>query len=288
MWLLALGLGLAGCAGRASTSASSITSYPTLDAARVNRGREVYQQNCVICHGANAEGAINWATPGPDGLYPPPPHDDTGHTWHHSDRVLYETIRDGMNDPLQPGSPLRMPMWGGKLTDAEIRAVIEYFRSLWTEEHRQYQWDETLKDFKPTPTPFSLDGTTPTPVPLPILSADVVRQGRQIYVQDCAACHGPNAEGEDPQAVSRNAQGVYPAPPHDDTGHTWHHPDEVLRQNIRDGIEAVPGLFAAMPAFGGKLSDREIDAVIIYFKSLWTEEHRRLQVEITVLTQEHQ
>lgn len=95
---------------------------------------------------------MNWLTPGPDGLYPAPPHDDTGHSWHHSDRVLYEIIRDGMGDPLKPDSPLRMPAWAGKLTDAEIRAVIEYFKSLWTEEHRQWQWTVTLQDFAPTPT----------------------------------------------------------------------------------------------------------------------------------------
>jgi len=288
-WLPAIVIGLAACVGGTSIPVASVTTYPTLDAAQVNRGREIYQQNCVTCHGPNAEGAPNWATPGPDGLYLPPPHDDTGHTWHHSDRVLYEAIRDGMSDPLKPGSPLRMPAWSGKLSDADIRAVIEYFKSLWTEEHRQYQWDETLKDFAPTPTlvvPRFSGGPTPTPLILPTLSADEVARGRQIYVTYCAACHGPIGEGEAIDANGRNVQGLYGAPPHDDTGHTWHHPDDVLRQNIKEGIPEVPGLFAAMPAFDGRLSDEEIDAVITYFKSLWSEEHRQLQAEITALTQE--
>lgn len=125
---------------------------PTLDAAGVQRGQEIYQANCMVCHGANAEGAPNWATPGPDGLYPPPPHDDQGHTWHHSDRVLYEVIRDGMGDPLRPEAPLRMPAWGEKLTDADIRALMEYVKSLWNDDHRQWQWEQTVKDFAPTPT----------------------------------------------------------------------------------------------------------------------------------------
>ena len=151
----ALVLGLVSCGWQIATTVTPVTPAfaPTLDAAQVARGREIYQQNCAACHGAKAQGAPNWATPGPDGLYPPPPHDDTGHTWHHSDRVLYEVIRDGMNDPLRPDSPLRMPAWGGKLSDAEIRAVIEYFKSLWSEEHRQWQWYQTLQDFAPTPTP---------------------------------------------------------------------------------------------------------------------------------------
>ena len=126
---------------------------PTLDVSQVQAGRVIYLANCAVCHGANAQGAPNWATPGPDGLFPPPPHDDSGHTWHHSDRVLYESISRGMNDPLRPGSPLRMPAFGGKLSDGDIRSVIEYFKSLWTVEHRQWQWQQTLNDFAPTPTP---------------------------------------------------------------------------------------------------------------------------------------
>ena len=151
-WWSLIGLGLAACSGPSATGATPVPPLPTLDPGPVERGREIYQRDCATCHGAQAQGAVNWLTPGPDGLYPPPPHDDTGHSWHHSDRVLYEIIRDGMGDPLKPDSPLRMPAWAGKLTDAEIRAVIEYFKSLWTEEHRQWQWTVTLQDFAPTPT----------------------------------------------------------------------------------------------------------------------------------------
>ena len=144
---------LAACAIQPLTpTVTPAMPLPTLALAQVQKGREIYQTNCTTCHGANAEGAPNWATPGPDGLYPPPPHDDTGHTWHHSDRVLHETIYSGMGDPLRPASPLRMPAWSDKLSDAEIRAVIEYFKSLWTEEHRRWQWAQTLTDFAPTPT----------------------------------------------------------------------------------------------------------------------------------------
>ena len=126
---------------------------PTLDAAQVNLGRQVYQANCAVCHGAHAEGAPDWQTPDATGNFPPPAHDDSGHTWHHSDRVLYEMIRDGMGDPLHPNSPLRMPAWGNRLSDAEIRAVIAYFKTLWSPEHREYQWEQTVDDFLPTPTP---------------------------------------------------------------------------------------------------------------------------------------
>lgn len=154
IWLVFLSLGLAACTSRAPAQvATPLPPLPTLDPTLVQQGKAVYQANCATCHGAEAEGSPNWATPGPDGLYLPPPHNDAGHTWHHSDRVLYEAVRDGMGDPLKPGSPLRMPAFGDRLSDEEIRTVIEYFKSLWDEEHRRWQWEETRKDFAPTPTP---------------------------------------------------------------------------------------------------------------------------------------
>jgi len=153
-WYIVLWFGLAACTGQTQAQvATPLPPLPTLDLALVQKGKEVYQANCATCHGSEAEGAQNWATPRPDGLYPPAPHDDAGHTWHHSDHVLYETIRDGMDDPLRPGSLLRMPAFGGKLSDIEIRALIEYFKSLWTEEHRRWQLEQTLSDFASTQTP---------------------------------------------------------------------------------------------------------------------------------------
>jgi len=146
-------LGLIACGREGVTGVATVTVYPTLDAAQVALGGEVHQQHCAVCHGVNAEGAVNWATPGPEGFYLAPPHDDSGHTWHHPDRVLYHVIREGMNDPLRPGSPLRMPAFGDKLSDTEIRAVIEYFKSLWSAENRQWQWEETRKDLTPAPAP---------------------------------------------------------------------------------------------------------------------------------------
>lgn len=147
--LLALGLAACGHAAGSTTAAP----FPTLDPTQVALGRDVYLRNCASCHGPNAGGAPNWATPDPDGLHPAPAHDDSGHTWHHPDRVLYETIRDGMSDPLQPGAPLRMPAFGGTLSHSEIQAVIAYFKSLWSDEHRQWQWNETVKDRGPTSGP---------------------------------------------------------------------------------------------------------------------------------------
>lgn len=157
-FLLLIMLLVTSCAAQQPTpfTNSQGTPYPPVpatDKTQVNLGRQIYQATCAVCHGTNSEGAPNWQTPDATGNFPAPPHDDSGHTWHHSDRVLYEMIRDGMRDPLRPDSPFRMPAFGNRLSDVEIRAVIAYFRSLWSAEHRQYQWEQTVDDFLPTPTP---------------------------------------------------------------------------------------------------------------------------------------
>lgn len=155
-WLLLLLMTLLTACGSRTTAAESATPpLPTLDSVQVERGRTLYVQQCAACHGTRAEGAPGWPTPVADGLPPAPPHDDSGHTWHHADRVLDETIHMGMGDPLRPTTPLRMPAFGDQLSDADTRAIIAYFKSLWTEEHRQYQRKETAKDFALTPTTSS-------------------------------------------------------------------------------------------------------------------------------------
>ena len=76
-----------------------------------------------------------------------------------------------------------------------------------------------------------------------------------------------------------------PAPPHDASGHTWHHPDAVLFGITKHGL--VPGKYAPpsyqsdMPAFGKQLSDAEIWAVLGYIKSTWPAKIRAVQEAMT-------
>ena len=106
--------------------------------------------------------------------------------------------------------------------------------------------------------------------------------GEQVYAQNCAACHGSNGEGQFPENPrARDASGRYGAPPHDDSGHTWHHDDDLLYQIVREGGMGNPEDFNPMPAFGDQLSDGEIEAVIFYIKTFWTEEQRLNQQRTT-------
>lgn len=104
----------------------------------VRKGRLLYADHCAACHGANLEGQPDWQTRLPDGLMPAPPHDVTGHTWHHSDNELLIIVRDGMAG-LVPGQPSAMPAFGALLDEAEIGAVLAYIKSTWPRQAREYQ-----------------------------------------------------------------------------------------------------------------------------------------------------
>lgn len=98
-----------------------------------------------------------------------------------------------------------------------------------------------------------------------------VALGAKIYVQHCAACHGAKLEGQ-PNWRSRLPNGRLPAPPHDEGGHTWHHPDYVLFAITKNGLvppHAPKDYESDMPGFAGKLSDGEIWAALAYLKSHW-------------------
>lgn len=100
-----------------------------LDPAHVARGAALYQKNCAACHGARGEGAFNWQRPGPDGKWPSPPLDASGHAWRHPRAWLKQTIRDGTQ--ARGGG---MPGWGGKLSETGIEGTILWFQSTWPEE----------------------------------------------------------------------------------------------------------------------------------------------------------
>ncbi len=102
-------------------------------------GRGVYQAHCATCHGADLEGQANWRKRGPDGLLPAPPHDETGHTWHHPDGQLFVMTKRGTAALVGPGYRTTMIGFGEVLSDTEIRAVLAYIKSRWPETIRRRQ-----------------------------------------------------------------------------------------------------------------------------------------------------
>jgi len=114
----------------------------------------------------------------------------------------------------------------------------------------------------------------------PVTAEQIVR-GKEIYAENCASCHGAKLEGQ-PDWKRRLENGRMPAPPHDESGHTWHHSDQDLFAITKLGVGGVvPGYESDMLAFGDILSDEEIAAVLAFIKSTWPERQRDVQARIT-------
>lgn len=122
---------------------TACTEGPRADpsnASQVASGQAIYAANCASCHGANLEGQQDWKSRKPNGRMPPPPHDDTGHTWHHPDDILFGITKLGVAPPYAPpGYESDMPGFGQKLTDQQIWDVLAYIKSRWSSRAQQAQ-----------------------------------------------------------------------------------------------------------------------------------------------------
>lgn len=109
-----------------------LTHLPEETPELIAAGEDVYVRHCAVCHGDNLQGQENWTEPLTSGLLPAPPHDETGHTWHHADDQLFEVVKYGpavaMGDPDYRSA---MPAFKDLLGDNAILAVLSYIRSTW-------------------------------------------------------------------------------------------------------------------------------------------------------------
>lgn len=120
----------------------------TNDPGLLARGEVVYRTACTTCHGANLEGQPNWRMKDAEGNLPAPPHDKTGHTWHHSDEVLFNLVKYG---PVfyTPGYSGKMPAYEALLEDRDIKAVNSWIASTWPTEIQLAQRERTLASEQP-------------------------------------------------------------------------------------------------------------------------------------------
>lgn len=115
---------------------TAVAPVPTLDSERVVQGERLYGAFCASCHGAQLEGQPDWQQPRDDGSLRAPPQDASGHTWHHPDDLLLQIIAEGGD----PSLGLTMPGFQEQLDEAEMGAVLEFIKSSWGEQEREFQW----------------------------------------------------------------------------------------------------------------------------------------------------
>jgi len=115
---------------------TAVPPVPTANLQTVAQGSVLYSQQCAACHGASVQGVPDWKIPLPNGSFPAPPHDSSGHTWHHPDTLLLSVIANGGD----PASKSTMPAFKDKLTADEMSATLKFFKSRWGQDEREYQW----------------------------------------------------------------------------------------------------------------------------------------------------
>jgi len=124
-------------------------------------------------------------------------------------------------------------------------------------------------------------GPKESPSPADAANPAQVSAGRVVYAANCASCHGDKLQGQ-PNWKERKPDDKLPAPPHDETGHTWHHPDQQLFKIVKLGVAAiVPNYQTDMIGFGNRLSDQDIWNVLAYIKSTWPPDIQARQAEMT-------
>ena len=140
--------------GETSTAGGSAAVAPTASTGGVAAatatpaapGQVNYVTHCSACHGVSGEGQPNWLIPGPDGTLLAPPHDNTGHTWHHGDGYLFAVTKRGGSPFMMPGQPSGMPGFDAAMTDSEIVEVIEYIKGFWGADERGFQRSASAGD----------------------------------------------------------------------------------------------------------------------------------------------
>jgi len=95
-----------------------------------------------------------------------------------------------------------------------------------------------------------------------------VASGKHLFQLHCSTCHGSRAQSV-PDWKKTDSSGFYPPPPLNGTAHTWHHSLNLLRKTVREGGVRLGG---QMPGFANKLKAHEIDAILAWVQSLWTEQ----------------
>ena len=104
------------------------------------------------------------------------------------------------------------------------------------------------------------------------LSLSPSERGGYLYETHCKACHGDR---------SGNG-GTAGASPHNEKGHSWHHPDAQLIAWVLNGKFRAE----AMPQFKSYLTKEDVRAILLFIKSWWTPEQRKIQQDISRRYQE--
>jgi mono/diheme cytochrome c family protein len=202
---------------------------------KLQRGRVVYAQNCMVCHGDRGQGASGAA-----GLIPA--RDFT------TPQARAELTRERMINAVTQGRPnTAMAAFANRLPGADIEAVVDYVRAALmlpstggisgTNAHAGRSGEQAGEGMN---MPFA-NG----------LTGDAAK-GEKFYMVNCATCHGAKGDGKGPRAYFINPK-----------------PRNFIDKNFRLAFNR-PAIYTAvhdgrlgaeMPAWSKVLSEQEMTDV---------------------------
>ncbi len=265
-----LSAGLTGCSCRQEKApgdgppveslAQELAARPALTDKLLEQGKELYEQNCLACHGDTGQGdgkAAYLLLPKPRDFSDPqrkfnrkntPPKNLPG------DDDLFKTVSDGLL-----GSS--MPPWKDYLSGEERWAVVEFLKKDLIASR-----DEETGETKSWYVLFPPDDPLPVPEAVPA-TAENIAIGEALYqsVSECWTCHGRGGQGDGPQAneiVNTRGERIYPIDLTEGAYKLSANNEEIFRR-IRDGIP-----MAAMYSMRDKLTDEEVWCLVHFVRSL--------------------
>ena len=99
------------------------------DKARV--GKHAYRLYCSSCHGRLLQGQAFWQLRDKNAYKRAPAHDESGHTWQHSDEELFHITKYGRFESTPQDWLSFMPAFKDRLTDEQILAIIAFIKRGW-------------------------------------------------------------------------------------------------------------------------------------------------------------
>lgn len=205
---------------------------------RLQRGKSVYAQNCIACHGAQGQGSnlpIGGSVPARDLASP---------------QARAELTRERMISSVTIGRPgTAMGGFGNRLPAGDIEAVVDYVRSALMVPQTEISGTSAHAGRKGASPPATKAAGADMKQPMPNgLKGDALAGGR-FYMANCATCHGAKGDGKGPRAYFINPK-----------------PRNFVDPAFSSGFNR-PAIYAAtsvgrlgteMPAWNKVLTDQEI------------------------------
>lgn len=100
-------------------------------AALIASGKLIYRRACASCHGKRLQGQPLWQLKDQFEGRRAPAHDQTGHTWSHSDEALFHMVHNGRFPSMSATTLSYMPAFRNVLSTQQIVATLAFIKATW-------------------------------------------------------------------------------------------------------------------------------------------------------------